>query len=157
MKATASSVGAFGPIGSGLDAIGDGLVAVEIEAVGDESGGAALAGRRLQGVFDDGMAAGYGFEDGFVDELRAAVVADGGEVGEADQHVGFGYDGGAAADAARGFKDGGSELGEELLLQVDGALVGGEDADFVVLELGGGEALGVDEGLLALVVGGGEG
>ena len=39
-------------------------------------------------------------------------------------------------------------------LDLDGALLRGEDFGFVVLELGRGEALGIDEGLLALVVGG---
>jgi hypothetical protein len=46
-----------------------------------------------------------------------------------------------------------AELGEELFFNFNGAVVGGEDFDFVVFELGGGEALGVDQCLLAFVIG----
>ena len=46
------------------------------------------------------------------------------------------------------------ELAEELFFNFNGAVVGGEDFDFVVFELGGSEALGVDQGLLTFVVGG---
>src|ERR1700756_2840554 len=59
-----------------------------------------------------------------------------------------------AADARGGSEDGGSQLGKEAALDLDGALVRGEHAGLVVLQLRRGEALGIDECLFALVVGG---
>ena len=75
-------------------------------------------------------------------------------MGEVAEQVELRDHGSTAANARGGSENGGAQLGEEALLDLDGALVRGEHAGLVVFELGGGEALGVDQGLLALVVGG---
>src|SRR5271157_415338 len=85
-------------------------------------------------------------------EFGASVAAVGGELGERGEDIELGDGGGGFAEA-RGFGgDGGAEIDEELALDFEDALIGGEDFAFVLLEFGRGETLGVDESLLALVI-----
>ncbi len=79
------------------------------------------------------------------------------EMGEVGQQIGFGYGRRGAANAACGFEDRVSQLGEEAFFDLDGSIVGGEDLALVFLQLGGRESLRIDQGLLALIVGWGEG
>ena len=125
---------------------------LEAEIVGNE----ALA-LLFEQFLDDGMAAGDDEEFAGGIEFGAGVVAVGGQLGEGSEDVELGNGGGGLAEA-RGLRgDGGAEIDEELALDFEDALVGGEDFALVFLEFGRGEALGVDEGLLALVIGGGVG
>ena len=94
----------------------------EIEIVGDE----AAFGVLLHAALDDGMAARRrlrgrtaSVEDG------ARVVAQRGDVGEVGEQIDLGDYGGAAADARRGARMVGAQLGEEAALDLDGALVRG--------------------------------
>ena len=73
-------------------------------------------------------------------------------MGEVGQQVDLGDHSAGDANAASGLQDSLAELGEDAFLNLDRALMGGEDADLILLQLRGGEALSIGQGLLALVV-----
>jgi len=100
----------------------------EAEIVGDE----ALA-FLAEKFFDDGVAATDDEEFTGVVELGADVGAIGGDFCERSEDVELGDGGGGAAEAG-GFRgDAGAEVDEELALDFEDALVGGEDFSFVIL------------------------
>src|SRR5580704_16199852 len=100
----------------------------EAEIVGNE----ALA-FLAEKFFDDGMAAADDEEFAGVVEFGTDIVAVGGEFCKRGEDVELGYGGGGAAEA-RGFGgDAGADVDEELALDFEDALVGGEDFSFVIL------------------------
>ena len=73
------------------------------------------------------MPRGSGFEDGLFGQHGARVVAQRRQLAKFASRSSFGYHGGAAADARRCFENGGAQLGEDALFDLDGVFVGGED------------------------------
>ena len=100
------------------------------------------------------MAAFDDFDVAGVVERRTAVVAVGGQRGEAGEHVDLGQRQRGLPDAPRLGGDGGAQLGKQAPLDLDHLLLRVEHLGFVFLQLRRGEALGVDQRLLAFVVGG---
>ena len=134
-----------GHVGAGDD---QDLLAVGVEAdvVGDE----AARGRQ---PLDHGVAAVGDVDDAGVVDVRAAVAAAVGDLGQRRQRVGGGDAPGQRQQAIGGGGDLVAQADEDLQLQRDATLVGGEDLLFVLGQLGRDEALGVGDGLLAHVVG----
>ena len=100
------------------------------------------------------MAAGLDLEDRLGGDLGATVAVPGGQLGQSGQHVELGQDS-ARLDQARGFgRDPVAQGREQLVFELEGALLGPGDLVLVFLELGGDVALGVLDGLLADVVAG---
>ena len=103
--------------------VGGVLTRVEKEIVGDKAEVAGVVHQAL----DDRMASSRDFEDRSSVNAGARVVAECGEVRKVGNKVDFG-DGGAGAADARGVLDEfGAESGEDALLDLDGALLRGED------------------------------
>ncbi len=84
------------------------------------------------------------------------VAAIGGQLCERGEHVHLGDGGGGFAQARGVGGDAGADVDEELALDFEDALVGGEDFALVFFQFRRGETLGVDQRLFALVVGGRE-
>ena len=124
---------------------------IQIKIVGHE----AVAAAQLQ-LLDDRVAPGDDFDVGGIVELRAAVIAQGRDVGQRRQHIDFGQRQRGLADAAGFSGNRRAQLGKQPALDFDDLFLGIENLGFVFFQLRRGEALGVDQGLLALVVGRGQ-
>src|SRR6266705_1065357 len=129
------------------------LLAARLEAkiVGNE----ALA-FLTQKLFDDGVASADDKEFAGGVEFGPRIAAIGGQLCKSTQDVELRYRRGRAPKPRSLRGDPGTDVDEELALDFQDALVGGEDFAFVLLELRRGEPLGIDQRLFAFVVRGSE-
>src|SRR6266702_4596635 len=124
---------------------------LEAKIVGNE----ALA-FLTQKLFDDGVASADDKEFAGGVEFGPRIAAIGGQLCKSTQDVELRYRRGRAPKPRSLRGDPGTNVDEELALDFQDALVGGEDFAFVFLELRRGEPLGIDQRLFAFIVRGSE-
>ena len=104
-------------------------------------------------ALDDGVASLLDEQFAVVGEFGTAIVAFGGKVREAGEHVDFRQHRRGLAQT-RGFVPHlAADTDEKVTFERVAALLGLEDFDFQFLQLRGGEALGIDQRLFTLVIG----
>ncbi len=131
--------GFSGHVGAGDEQ--DGVFAGEAGVVGDEFA--------VELLLEDGVAAFDDFEGAGGGDFGAAIAALGGEVGQGAQAIETGQALGEFGEGGDVGEKGDANLFEELLLEFDGALLGGEGFGFEGFEFFGDIALGVFDGLFA--------
>jgi hypothetical protein len=135
-------------VGPGQDEDGVGR-RVQIKVVGDKT--LALRSHEFL-LLDHRMPPADDFNVRRVVELRPAVIAQCGIVGEGRQHIHFGQCQRGLPDSPRLPSNGRAQFGKHAPLDLDDLLLGIEDFGLIFLEFRRGEALGVDQCLPPLII-----
>src|SRR6266849_9086782 len=103
-------------------------------------------------LLDDGVAAFEDFDVGGIIQLRAAVVSQGGNLGQGGKHIDFRKCERRLPDAPGFSGDGRAQFGEQSALDVHDLFLGIENFRFVLFQFWRGKELSVDQGLFAFIV-----
>ena len=124
------------------------VAAIHVEIVGNELAGLPF----FHDALDDGMAAFLNQQFAVVGKFRALVVALGGEMGEAGEHVELRQRGGGLANARGIARHLAADADEQVAFQRRGCAPRRPESSLLFFQLRRGEAFGVHQCLLALVI-----